>query len=151
MAAFGCQQRDAIGMSRSCETLLGGLMALLNSVKSGQVVLLACDNHQTPGRVLVRVLRDYRLGALKMIVLYFTSAIRIALEARRARRQGLAAMGTTMASPAAVLGRLYVDRMLLAFLLPLIFVLGLVGVFSPSSVPALCVVHAGSCVCKYVT
>jgi len=95
------------------------------------------DNHQTPGRVLARVLRDHRLGALKMIALYFAAGVKIAVQASRARRRGDTASGSTMASPAAVLRRMYLDRMVLAFLLPLFLVLGLAGVLAPASLPSI--------------
>ncbi len=36
-------------MTRCCETLAGALIALLNAVRAGQIILLACHNDQMPG------------------------------------------------------------------------------------------------------
>ncbi len=105
------------------------------------------DNYQTPGKVLHRVLQDYRWSVPRMVFLYAYSALRIARQAFLARRRRDAERRTTMFGPWRVLNRMYMDRVSMAAALLAIITLGLADLLGLSaylpSMPSTAALAAG--------
>lgn len=110
-AAFYPDPATALGKFRLSAFPLASLITrelLSNIPKFG----LAGDNHQPPLRVLCRVVRDYGVASLPMILGYPVAALRIVGHAAVARIRGDAdARGkSSMGSAWRVARRLYIDR-----------------------------------------
>jgi len=89
------------------------------------------DNHSTPGRVLMRVIRDYGWATPRMVALYVVAALRIGRIALFTRRLKDADSQSSMNSPFSVLGRMYLDRVALSLAFCVLFILGLAGALGP--------------------
>ncbi|MBN2498416.1 MAG: metallophosphoesterase [Deltaproteobacteria bacterium] len=83
------------------------------------------DNHKRPLSVLLRVLRDHGWSTPGMVWRYFLAGLRIAHQARLARRRLDAPPASTMASPWRVAGRMYLDRIVLTGALASLMLLGI--------------------------
>ncbi|MBW1873465.1 MAG: metallophosphoesterase [Deltaproteobacteria bacterium] len=95
------------------------------------------DNHHTPNKVLMRVIRDYGWATPRMVGLYILAALRIAFQAIRARRQRDVEHQSTMFSPFRVLSRMYLDRVVVTALLAGFIIIGLTGILASSDLPSL--------------
>jgi UDP-2,3-diacylglucosamine pyrophosphatase LpxH len=89
------------------------------------------DNHATPGRVLLRVIKNHGRATPRMVFLYILAAMRIAWQAILARRRRDAEARSSMASPWHVLERMYLDRLAMAGILSLIMMISLLGAAPP--------------------
>jgi len=89
------------------------------------------DNHATPGRVLLRVIKKHGRATPRMVMLYVLAAVRIAWQAILARRRRDTETCSSMASPWRVLERMYLDRLAMAGVLSLIIMISLLGAAPP--------------------
>lgn len=110
-AAFFPDSRTALEKNRLSALPLASLMTrvLLSHIPKFE---LAGDNHEPPLKVLVRVLRDYKMDALKMIVCFPFAGIRVVWHALLARIRGDTCIDcqASMRSPWHATRRLYLDR-----------------------------------------
>jgi UDP-2,3-diacylglucosamine pyrophosphatase LpxH len=110
-AAFHPDPTTALAKNRLSAYPLASLItrALLSYIPRFE---LAGDNHEPPLKVLLRVLRDYKFGAIQMIARFPLAGIRILWHASLARIRGdvCTSCEASMSSPFRVARRLYLDR-----------------------------------------